>query len=307
MKKTVFVALAATMFLTNSCFIKDNTVVVLPDPDTKEQAVSIDFNQGQTLQMELPDREVPSKPSTAKPGNPVKLDIVGIDLSESSRYILYVNEIETKAITKAKLVWLGSYKFSNGRYVLEGFGDIVINESKSVTVFPASTKAEGGEITIPASIVAIPAPTTRPAANLCRSWKITSMFIKVEGGKNKMSASRDFQGCNIYDVAKFIKDKGANISASELDKLVGYEVDELLFEGNNKVVLTFTGEDPYFGTWTMIGNDFTWTLDNSETEVLTKVNGTVDWNKSTITLSVKVTSGEETYTGSAQLSVVQSR
>lgn len=305
MKNLIIAALAATAILSVACK-KDNAVVVLPEPATKNEAVSIKFDKGQTLNIDLPDRAVPNDPSTAKSGVNVNLDIVGIDLSESSRYVLYIGEKTTKASAKPQIVWMGKFKFNSGRYILDGFGDLVIKDLKEIKIIPVSTKADGAEITIPASVTAIPPQTYMLASNLARNWKISSTFIKVSGGKNEVSASRTFTGCDIHEIASFVVSKGVKISDSELDKLSGYKVKEINFIGNNSLVINFDGPESYYGTWNLSGTDFTWKLDNASNNVVAEAKGSFNMTSDSIKLVLNTTinAGDEKYTGLVELIIL---
>ena len=306
MKKALFTVLAASMFLTVGC-IKDNTVVVLPDPATKEQAVSIQFDKGQTLMMELPDREIPNDPSSAKPNSIEQVEIVAMDLSESNRYVLYIGEKNSKASAKPQIVWMGKFKFNSGRYILDGFGDVLLKENNMVTVIPVSTKADNGEITLPANVKPIIQQTYRSGANLARNWKVKSVYVKVVGGKNNVSAARNFDGCDLHSIASYLMDKNVPISQTDLDNLSGYSVSEINFIGNNDLIINFNGPQSYYGTWTIDGSgNFTWDLDNASNNVIAKATGSVSFPANAnpiLSVNVKINDNGEQYTGTAEFTL----
>lgn len=305
MKKVLFPLFAAALLFTLAgCHGKDNDLIPeFPDPSTKEQAMSIQFDKGKFLELEMPRRENPSDPGSIKNDEIVKIKIPVIDLSEDSRYVLYCDEILTKADGKKfASVWTGRYTFdkSKGVFELEGFAKIEVDDKNGkVVVSPVLTKASyGTPVTLDASIFRFETATAI-AANLSRSWRITSTWVSIKGGKNDVNVSKGFDGCDFYSMAQFFKTKKVSISDSRLAELEGYKVQEMLLEGNNSIIITFDAKDPYYGAWTLNGTNFTWSFNDSNFLLTSRANGSVRFPKNGQTeldMTMMITAGDESYT-----------
>ena len=66
MKKALFTLFAASLLMAAACE-KDGGKTAFPDPATKDVAVSIAFDKGEILKMNLPERAKASYPGSAKP------------------------------------------------------------------------------------------------------------------------------------------------------------------------------------------------------------------------------------------------
>ena len=296
MKKALLPLLSAALllFVAGCGGNVDPDDVVFPDPATKDQAVSIEFNQGEVLKLELPNR-------LGNSGEIVTVTIPQIDLSEANRYILLIDEQFTKAnMGSIKAAWTGRYTFDRNAnlYRLDGFGVISIKD-KLCKIEPTFVKANLPSYEIPANIKKI-ITSGNLMANLCRTWKVSSVHIKVQGGKNNVNFSKGFEnGCDLHEIGVFCKEKGVSLSDADIKALEGYKVSEILLEGNNNIIISFNAADAFYGTYSANGNSFSWKLTNSNQIIAANADGKVSFDKKAQTaelaMNTIVRGGGETY------------
>ncbi len=297
MKKTFFFLFAISLFLCAGCDeSRQDDSVVFPDPATTDCAVQINFNKGEVLQLELPNR--PNNSTTPVSGDPVTVKIPQIDLTEASRYILYIDDKFTKASDPT--VWTGRFTFdrSTNTYSLEGFGTIKQKDGLCI-VSPITTKA-GESYELPATFTSFKRKDNAQI-NLSRTWKVASTYIKVKGGKSNVSISKGFDGCNLYEIGSFCKDKGVSLTDDDLNLLKGYQITELMMLGNNNLVIGFQNAYSYYGTYTVSSSSFSWSLHNKNKLLPSNATGTVTFLKNQtveLLLNTSINSSGESYDAS---------
>lgn len=289
MKKVLFILFAASLFLTAACEKSDP---VYPDPATKKEAVTIKFNKGQVPEMTI---------------SKVDVTITEIDLTEASRYVLFVTKGDGKST-----VWMGQCAPQNGTYNLQGFGNIELLDGK-VAIRPSAgvtVRAESGVYTYEATIMPMPQMNSATAVNLCRNWKVKSTYVKIEGGKadNKVSLAKSFVGCDLHEIARTLKENKIGLSDADVAKLAGYNLTELNFIGNSTMIMNFDGPESYYGTWNLSGYIVTWEMNDSNALLSAKATGTVSFpgNKSAqLLVNTDVAAGDEKYTGTIRFGLEQ--
>ena len=316
MKKVLFTLFAASLLLTVGCNKKDDNVdVVFPEPATKAQAVSIAFDKGEDLKLELPERAKPSDPGSSNPDNLVDVKIPLIELTEGNRYVLYMEEATKSAAgLNVSTVWTGNYIYDKDGniYRLEHFGEVKVSEGHFTLIPKFQLVLKAGEpepaaITLPATISTI-TTTTTVASNLSRTWKVVDTYISIQGGKNQVSFSNSFTGCDFHEIGKNCKDMKVSLSDDDLAALQGYKVKEIMLEGNNSIIITFDSKDPYYGSYNANGTSFSWSLNDSNQLLSASASGTVGFPKNgqvELVLNTTVTGGNETYTGTITLRLEQ--
>ena len=286
---------------------------VLPEPATKEVAVSLRFDKGEKLKVTATDRAKPNDPKSAIAGATVDLDIEGIDLTESSRYVLYICGVETKAVPATVTnVWLGRYAYQNGKYILEGFGTITLQENGTILFEPDTSvtlpSGEGSGV-FPASVTPIPPSSGDLASNLVRNWKVSTTYVKVQAGQDGLSISKSFDGCDLKVIAAYFQEKGAPLKEADIEALSGYRILEINFIGNQQMVLSFDGPESYYGAWNLSGDTFSWRLDDSNRFLAANATGSVSFPENgapVITINVQITTSGETYTGIIEFTLTES-
>ena len=308
MKKVSFFLLAASLLLAAACNKEGGQEeIVFPDPATKDVAVNIQFNKGEKLKVTLPDRSNPNDPNSVKTGVMVETDVLSIDLTEGNRYVLYIGDVETKAAgSQYAAVWTGHYTYAGGRYKMDGFGELSIENDSECLFQPVSVRA--GEWTgtrLPVTVTPIKANGTI-ALNLARNWKVNSTYIKIEGGKNSISVSRNYDGCDLSKIAGDLKAKGAPLSDEDVAELSKYNLKEITFIGNNKLVMNLQGPKSFYGNWYVSGTSFNWELNDGNEIIANKVSGTVSFpgkGMALLVVSAGLTAEGENYTGTVEFSL----
>ena len=334
MKKVLF-ALAASSLLAVSCDGllgelgwgengngqggQEKKEAVLPEPATVNEAINIQFDQGETLKLELPERAKPNDPIAIIPeAPPATVDIRAIEFTESSRYILRMGETETKVLNAGikEKVWTGRYEFHEGVYQMEGIGELRVRKEENICLIRVNrtpTKADGDqfpEISTKASIAAIPNPGTQIERNLARNWKVKSTYIKVSSTNNGISGARGFDGCDMHEIASYLKSKNANISDADLEKLEGYKITEIIFNGLKEIVINFDGPEAFTGYWDLNTNEFSWTLLDTNDFIPANTTGKATFPEGgpyLLTINTEVKGDGDVYAGTIEFTLEESK
>lgn len=305
MKKVLFTLFATSLLMTVAGCKKDGVDVVFPEPATKAEAVSVFMDKGQDLKLVLPDRAKPSDPSSAQPSEPVEVRIPVLELTEGNRYVLYIDE-KTKANFNKPLesVWTGKYVYeqSTKTYKLDRFGEIQLDDN--LLVFrpnkDLSVKAAEPEMRIACTINRMTTASTA-LSNLARTWKVASSFIKIKGGKDEIEITKGFTGCDLYEIARFLKSKNVSLSDSDVDSLRGYNITEMYLAGSGSIIINFADAEAYYGNFQVDSKfNFSWELNDSNKLIAAKADGSVSFprnNSAEISMNMTVTAGNETYSG----------
>lgn len=294
MKKKLFAALVAALSLSVAC--QKNTdgddSRAFSDPANKEQACVLIPNE--PLPLLLPLRNNPSDPNTAHINDPINTVISRIELTEGSRYVILFSQLETKASSPVA-IWTGTYSFSDGKYTLPGVGTIEIT-SGSFTITPVIP----GQAPVAVPAVVRPMRTTGTAAgNLSRAWKVVRTYVEVQGGK--VTLGKEFNGCNLQEIAIALQKAGAHFTEADITALNGYTVHEVIISGAGTVTFIFSGVIPFYGTWSLSGATFNWQLQNSNSIFPGQISGTVSFpadKKCELTLNGSVKDDDSSYTAS---------
>lgn len=199
-----------------------------------------------------------SAPAEKKPtysrGN-VIYEMISIEFTEANRYILKGKPVATKAGNSDVEILTGPYTEKNGTYQCTGdfSGTVTVSgngSNKDVTV------NTGGEEQKTTGNVSAPSTGSSDKTNASRTWKVVNCVVAVSG--NGLSVNKGFTGCNMEEIAKYIKSNGGDINP---DILAGYNVSEILFTGSNTVVISFTNAPDFGGSYTLNGENFSMTLE----------------------------------------------
>lgn len=281
MRKLYAFALMAASICAISCnSTKDSgSSSTLPEPATADKAQVITFKNPAVIGA---------------------LSLKSIELTEASRYI--VEYVQSKASSGAQILY-GTYSYSNGKYILSGFGSVSISGSK-VTIEPST--AGGESVEVEATI----RPTTTSdnlKVSACRNWKVSKAILGLTGGSfGQAGIEKSFNGLDMKTIGDWAKEK-AKISDEDLTTLYKYSVKEICMTGAGSFVVDFASADPFYGTFSMSGSNFTFTMGKEDIPFISegKIAGTLDFSGSTCTIKSKATVvyKNETYGASLELTL----
>ncbi|MBP3202265.1 MAG: hypothetical protein J6M31_01490 [Bacteroidales bacterium] len=171
--------------------------------------------------------------------------IVSIEFTESGLYVLGQASADEGVEYSS-----GTFTVSGSRYTLQGFGTAEFDNSKDGSVSLSLTRGSVTQ-THQASY------TKAVGGNqLYRSWTIDKTRVTIVGWT---VASADFEGCNFYEIAKFVRDSGHKAPA---DIAPGFGVRSLSFTGNNSVFFLYTDDTLHMGEFSLSGNNISYRWDN---------------------------------------------
>lgn len=292
---------------------------VLPEPATVDEALCIQFDQGEALKLELQDRVKPNDPGETLPGDPIPVEIHTIEFTESSRYILRMSGNDTKALStlgNTEKVWTGKFKVLDGVYQMEGIGDLRVKRNEGLVFMKVdrnTTKAGENaisEFSARASIASIPRPNAQIERNLARNWKVKSTYIKVSSTNSSISGARGFDGCDMHEIASYLKSKNANISDADLVELEGYRITEIIFNGLKEIIINFDGPEAFTGNWNLASNEFSWTLFDTNDFIPANTTGKATFPEGgpyLLTINTQFNEGSDTFTGIIEFTLEEAK
>lgn len=243
MKKLIvlFAAAAVMLPLLSSCNPEDKPTkkVVMEPAPTAEDAVLFTFEEKPLYMM-----------------NGQKCEIVSIEFTEDSRYILGLSPVidgsvsatpDTKALKLGNVV-NGKFTVSGGTYITHGeyeaqmeLRDQVAKITGAVTGEFKGKKKRSESVTV-------------EEVNANRTWIVDNTYIKITGGVNAEAA---FKGCDFQEIAQFLKDNGAKIDPG---KLAGYKISEMEFTGSGSMNIVFSATSSFYGSYTLSGENITYSF-----------------------------------------------
>ena len=166
-----------------------------------------------------------------------------IELTEGGRYVLCTDEPYTRAGAGGKSYFkTGSYSVSGKAYLLSGVGEMTLKDGKAVLKLEG-----GGELSLNASVKKAPAASGKTAA-LCRTWKVETFSVSVSKG-GTATGNFSFSGDkSIGDVMAWFE-SSYSIRLGNSANWMGYRVTGITFSASGTVLIEFSEEEPYVGTW----------------------------------------------------------
>lgn len=284
MKKVFVYAMGLAALLAVSCNNKDNSANP-ESPATQEWAQLIKFSE------------------------PVQIGAYAfqsVELTESSRYI--AEYVTSKASAGANILY-GKYTYAaNGTFTLDGLGSLKI-DGNQVTINPSS--AGGSPVQVPATITR-PSAKDQTAVNVCRNWSISKIIIGISGKTkdgNTVEGDKMFNKLDLKEFADFAKRIGLEISDEDLEKISKYNVKEICMTSAGSFVVEFASVDPFYGTFSLNGSNFTFTLSPDDFPILSggKITGTLNFSGSTCILeaAASLVYNEVTYSATLNVSLTE--
>ncbi len=175
--------------------------------------------------------------------NDAKSPIKSIELTSAGEYIVTKNPAVTKAGEDLDLddVWVyGNFTFVNGAYVLQGFGEVVINllgDSKA----EVSIDSGGWDpFTVNASIAST-VKETKINKSLCRHWVFEKTHFSL--AYNDISfLNFELAGCNF---SRWLQDSGDQNANEDLDE----ECTGLIFTESGTYAVVYGNGKINVGSW----------------------------------------------------------
>ena len=212
-----------------------------------------------------------------------------VELTESSRYI--AEYVTSKASAGANILY-GKYTYANGTFTLDGLGSLKI-DGNQVTINPSSAKDQ-------------------TAVNACRNWSISKIIIGISGKTkdgNTVEGDKMFNKLDLKEFADFAKRIGLEISDEDLEKISKYNVKEICMTSAGSFVVEFASVDPFYGTFSLNGSNFTFTLSPDDFPILSggKITGTLNFSGSTCILeaAASLVYNEVTYSATLNVSLTE--
>ena len=91
-----------------------------------------------------------------------------------------------------------------------------------------------------------------------RGWTVDKTRVTIKGWT---TASADFQGCNFYEIAKFIRDNGHDVPD---DIPAGMALSSISFTGTEKILFAYTDGTGDAGEFRFNGSSFTYRWDDEK-------------------------------------------
>ena len=167
-----------------------------------------------------------------------------LELTEGGVYLIHAEAGTRSEEATEPVFYAGPYTKSGNSYALEGFGKAnIVRDNNETLVF--LTKTGEGSIELAASVKKAGEPAGLTAA-ICRDWKVERVTASVDG------LGKTFTGCDLGEIYAWYKDSGLNVA--KIEKAIpgiaeGHDVTGVCFSANGTVAVTFSGAQPYVGSW----------------------------------------------------------
>ncbi len=181
--------------------------------------------------------------------------------------------------------------------------EVVLKATKASSKMSLTFTVGGESQTVVANVTTANKPSGL-LANLCMSFKVHRTVIDVDGVGGNW-----WDGCDLVTIAAWLKKNGVNIP----DDISGYQVVDITFTANNTVEFSFKEAQPFYGTYSLSGNKFSYDLTTGQggnSFLNAKGSGDVSlqYVKNTACLVLKINSSiatsSKTYTGSLEFDLV---
>ena len=148
--------------------------------------------------------------------------------------------------------------------------------------------------------------------NACRNWSISKIIIGISGKTkdgNTVEGDKMFNKLDLKEFADFAKRIGLEISDEDLEKISKYNVKEICMTSAGSFVVEFASVDPFYGTFSLNGSNFTFTLSPDDFPILSggKITGTLNFSGSTCILeaAASLVYNEVTYSATLNVSLTE--
>lgn len=292
MKKAIYFMLAAALFMPVACQKSSNNDnpktddVVMADPATKQAAKVVEFKDAPALIIK-------------KNGNSEEKIVKKVEFTESNRAIVHATPVLAAKADEIEEILIFSYTVNGSTYTISGVGTFTVS-SNTVDI-----KAEGGETVTVSAQVTNTSTSNSTTSNLARNWAVADVFISVKGGN--VSAEKKFNGVDLYEIATYVNGQGVNFTEAQLNAFKGYKVEEFIFTGSNTFVINFTQANPYYGSWTLSGNNFSYKLTYGGDDFFNgEASGTISFpaqNKAELKINGKIDANGSSYTGTLEMNL----
>ncbi len=170
-----------------------------------------------------------------------------IELTESGVYAV-------GTLTEGRLSYkTGTYSVDGQAYNLAGYGTLRFDNSSTGEV-DVLIDRPGQE----AEIMRANFNRAKGSDQLYRGWTVDKTRVTIKGWT---TASADFQGCNFYDIAKFIRDNGHDVPD---DITPGMALSSISFTGTEKILFAYTDGTGDAGEFRFNGSSFTYRWDDEK-------------------------------------------
>lgn len=208
--------------------------------------------------------------------------LASIELTESGLYAIGVRSGSELSYRT------GDYTVNGEVYTLNGYGTIQFNNSASGRVELVCSPTGGTAEKMSADF------TKASGGNqLYRGWTVDRTRVTVRGWT---TASADFQGCNFYEIAKFIRDNGHDVPD---DIEPGMKLQSISFTGTEKMLFVYSDNSADVSEFTLTGSNITYTWDDDKMGfTFLSPKATVEYMDGKCILTVSATIENSTSSGS---------
>lgn len=217
------------------------------------------------------------------PENP--LGISRIELTEAGRFIVTFSPEKVKSPAEDNVLFrTGKFTYTNGVYNLEGYGTLTIKDSE-ITL---NVKDEDSFTAVVA--ITYPGKLDELEQKLCRTWKVDKTKIAFHlGEESDLSIECSFDGCDLYEIAKFAADNYLSFLDGEIEDVKGYKVESLTLTGLGSVAIEFTDKEPFVGEWSHKDLDMAYKFAKDYQILNSETKGKIEFVEDHLLLSIYAT------------------
>ena len=172
--------------------------------------------------------------------------LVSVELTESGMYVLgWLIEGESGISYKT-----GTYTASGNEYKLVGYGTLSFDNSKAGMV-SLTLKPDGGAIEVVQAKFDKPVGTNKAY----RTWNVEKTRVTAKGW---VTVSADFNGCNLKEIADFLRSNSHKAPYDVPDR----SVNTITLTGTERMILGYSDGSADLNEFSLNGNVLTYTINS---------------------------------------------
>lgn len=179
----------------------------------------------------------------AQDGDDASAGLVSIELTESGIYAVG----ERAEGSDEVLYTSGSYTVSGDSYSLAGFGTIAFDNGSAGDVI-LSVDPDGAPAYTASATLRKASDTNRAY----RGWTVDKTRVSV---RSWIPVSADFTGCNLYEIAGFLRENGHDAPD---DLAPGLRLATVSFTGTETIIFSYSDGTADVGEFSLTGSNFTY-------------------------------------------------
>lgn len=170
-----------------------------------------------------------------------------IELTGGKKYLGTLSKDGKKTVKIGKYTVKAAKASAGYTYELEGLGTITI-KVQSGGNYDVTADLGGGAVDVTVT-EATRVNTSGNFAAAFQDWTVKSVTVNVTGDGIPAGISKTFTGCDLLEIANYVKSMNVSLNESVLEKLQGYSVTGVSLSAFGTFAIDFAGKPAFVGSY----------------------------------------------------------